>query len=183
MTCSQVPLESNLSELIPQLRQYIGDMNSEAYQYTDQWLLNALASSVNSLARWWNFKYLLDEDCNIIRNENYVKTYKFEEPPVIEPGDDFIIVIMASIIIKSGVIQNNVWNVGTWRDAEIYYSNTEGSKAAVESLKRDWELLMYYLKPPSQRVAFKARRGKGVLLTGFRNDLEMNPKDEPWKDN
>lgn len=180
MACSNVPQESNLSYLLPQLRLYLGDNDAETY--TDQWLRNALASAVNSLGRWWNEKYLVDEDCNVIRNPNYIKTWMFESPPVIEQQDEFIIILMASILIKSGTIQNNVWNVGTWRDAEIYYSNTEGGKAAQESLKRDWDLLLYYLRPPSKKVAFKARRGKGQLLTGFRNDVEMITKDEPWKD-
>ena len=182
MACNTVSSSSNLSDLIPQLRLYLGDLDSSAYQYTDEWLLNALASSVNSLASWWNYKYLLDDDCNVIRNSNYIKNYKVDSPPVIEPGDEIIIILMASILIKSGVIQNNAWNVGTWRDAEIYYSNTEGGKLAAESLKRDWELLLQYLKPPSKKIAFRARRGRSQVLTGFRNDEEMITKSEPWKD-
>lgn len=182
MACATVSPQSNLSAFLPQLRQYIGDIDSTAYQYTDEWLLNALASAVNSLGGWWNYKYILDESCNVSRNSNYIKTYTFPEPPVVGPGDEIVIILMASILIKSGVIQNNAWNVGTWRDAEIYYSNTEGGKLAVESLKRDWELLLSYLRPPSKKIAFKARRGKGQLLTGFRNTVEMNTKEEPWKD-
>ena len=180
--CDNVPTTSNLADLVPQLRMWLGDMTIGEYTYTDQWLLNALASAVNSLGRWWNDKYLLDDNCDVIRNPNYIKDYEFDSPPVIEDRDNILIVLMASIIIKSGVIQNSAWNVGTWRDAEIYYSNTEGGKAAMESLKRDWEMLMWYLKPPTKKIAFKARRGKSQTLTGFRNSQEMITSDEPWKD-
>jgi len=182
MACLQVPTDSNLSQFLQPLRQYLWDLDQSQYKYTDQWLLNSLASAINSLSPWWNQKYLLDENCNVTRNPNYVKIWKFEEPPVVEQDDEMPIILMASILIKSGVLQNNVWNVGTWRDAEIYYSNVEGGKAAIESLKRDWETLLYYLRPPTKKIAFKARKGKGVLLSGFRNDIEMDTKSEPWKD-
>lgn len=145
-------LKSGVSYLIPILRLKIGDTNPLSYRYLDEWLEASLVSSIKALARWWNFRYLIDDTTHIVtRNpENYF--YIEEEYGVIQHSDEWPIILMANIIIKDGSLQNSAWDVGTWRDAEIYYSNTEGGKLKDASIKRDWEELFMYLKPPTKRL-------------------------------
>ena len=81
--------------LLPELRLHLGDIDSTAYRYVDEWLEVALEMSIKSLGRWWNLKYLIDAH-NVSRNPNH--TFIFAEPPVIETQDERPILLMASII-------------------------------------------------------------------------------------
>jgi hypothetical protein len=60
---------------------------------------------------------------------------------------------MASILIKTGELENLSWNLGAWRDAEISYSNIEAGRRKDSSLVRDWKELTSILKPPQKRLA------------------------------
>jgi len=146
-----IETETNLDYLIVDLRLHLGDTDATAYRYTDAWLRTSLVMSVKALMRWWNYKYLIDSDYNASRNSRI--TFLFPAPPTIEYGDEYPIVLMASIIIKEGSLENSSWNTGSWRDAEIAYSNIEGNKARTASLKQDWETLESILKPPQKRLA------------------------------
>jgi len=145
-----IDTETNLDYLITDLRLHLGD-TSEPYRYTDAWLRTSLVMSVKALMRWWNYKYLIDTDYNASRNPNV--TFLFASPPIIEYGDEHPIVLMASIIIKEGSLQESAWSAGSWRDAEIAYSNIEGNRARTQSLLKDWETLESILKPPQKRLA------------------------------
>lgn len=162
---------TNLDYLIMDLRLHLGDTDDSAYRYTDDWLRTALVMSVKSLMRWWNYKYLLDTSYNVYRNENHI--YLFAEPPIIEYGDEYPIVLMASIIIKEGSLEVNSWNVGSWRDAEIAYSNIEGNRAKTQSLQKDWDALEAVLKPPQKRLA---QSKKGSLPGYIGNRYERTTK-------
>ena len=59
--------------------------------------------------KWWNFKYLINDSNEVYRNPNI--SFLFPEPPVIENSDERIIILMASIIIKGGSLEENSWNV------------------------------------------------------------------------
>ena len=74
---------------------------------------------------------------------------------------------MASIIIKEGSLEDNSWAVGSWRDAEIGYSNIEGNRSKMGSIQRDWEELTNMLKPPVKRLA-QPRKGS---LPGYKNNI------------
>jgi len=145
----------NLSYLIPRLRLHIGDTDSDNYRHLDEWLRLSLVVGVESLQKWWNYKYLINEDDDVYRNP----TIRFlqPEPPVIERGDIKPILLMSAIIIKSGDLENLSWNVGAWRDAEISFSNIEASRRKDETIKRDWEELIGILKPPQKRLAESAK--------------------------
>jgi hypothetical protein len=124
--------------------------------------------AVIALARWWDSKYLVDETLytltaysgvyasGIYRNE--VFTY-FEnlEPPIIQEKDEWPIVLMASIILKSGQLENVSWDTGSWRDAELSHSNIESAKQKGSSLERDIAELEKYLKPPVKRLSAAQR--------------------------
>src|SRR4030067_3022549 len=111
--------------------------------------------------RWWNYKYLIDTNYDAYRNANI--TYLFPEPPIIEYGDEEIIILMASIVIKEGSLESNSWAVGSWRDAEIAYSNIEGNRAKLESIRKDWDALTQLIKPPTKRLA----QAKKSSLPGY----------------
>lgn len=147
---------NELSDLIPDLRAYLGDTNLSAFRYTDEWLYAALVMAVKSLQRWWRNRYLFDTSGKYIaRNPN--STFTFASPPEIEDADQRALILMASVIIKSGQLENSSWSTSTWRDAEYYVSNVEGGRMKDISLKRDWDELLSILKPPQRRLNVGAR--------------------------
>jgi hypothetical protein len=160
-----IDTSTNLDYLITSLRLWLGDTDSTSYRYTDAWLRTALVSSVKNLQAWWNHKYLIDTSYNVYRNPNI--EFLFPEPPIIQNSDEYPIVVMGSLIIKGGSLESNSWNVGSWKDHEISYSNIEGSKAKRDSFKRDLMALTQILKPPSDRLAW-AIKGS---LPGFHKNV------------
>ena len=159
----------NLSYLIPRLRLHIGDIDADNYRHLDEWLRLSLVVSVETLQKWWNYKYLIDENNDVYRNPNI--RFLHSQPPVIERGDIKPIILMASIVIKQGDLENLSWNVGSWRDAEISYSNIEASRRQNELIKQDWEELTSILKPPQKRLA---ESQKGHLAGYLSNPFEYD---------
>jgi len=142
--------KTNFDHLISDLRLQLGDTDSATYRYAEEWLRTSLAGSIKVLQRWWKSKYLLDIENQVYRNTGF---FSMTEPPVIEQKDERVIVLMASIIIKGGSLESNAWNVGSWKDAEIAYSNIQGGKMHEESIVRDWTELLSLIKPPTKRLA------------------------------
>jgi len=163
---------TNLDYLIDQLRLHLGDINHLSYRYLDEWLRTSLMYSVKSLQRWWNFKYLIDENYNVYRNPN--QQYLFPSPPIIQQSDEQAIILMASIITKGGSLEANAWNVGSWRDAELAYSNIEGAKQKDASIKRDLELLYELVAPPRKRLAWPIKQS----LPGYIGNSYERKEDE-----
>jgi hypothetical protein len=162
----------NYDYLIDSLRLHLGDIDSTSYRYLDEWLRTALALSIKGLQKRWNYRYLLDDDYNVYRNTNI--TFLFAEPPIIQHGDEDPIILKASIILKSGTLENSSYNYGSWRDFEISYSNIESSRSKDSSLRRDMEMLDEILKPPQKRLAFTAKRS----LPGYKDNAYEYGKDE-----
>lgn len=155
----------NLSYLIPRLRLHLGDIDSTSYRHLDEWLRLALVLSIETLEKWWNYKYLINKDDDVYRNSTH--RFLFASPPIIERGDIKPIVLMAALIIKSGDLENLSWNVGAWRDAEISYSNIEVSRRKDSMIERDWNELTSILKPPQKRLS-SSRKGH---LAGYKSSL------------
>lgn len=153
-----MPIEvtTDLDYLIPELRFRIGDTDDTAYRYLDSWLRVALVSALKALQRWWRVRYTIDETTYTVSRFGS-SIFTVEEPPVIQQNDEVVIVSMASILIKSGTLQNSAWTLGSWRDAEIAVSNIEGGRIRDASLMRDWNELQMYLTPPSKKLAVPAR--------------------------
>lgn len=141
----------NLSFMIPRLRLHLGDTDASAYRYLDEWLRLSLAASIETLQPWWDFKYLINEGDDVYRNPS--ELFYQGEPPVIQRADIRPIILMASIILKSGQLENFSWNLGSWRDAEISFSNIEASRRKGDLLEQDWNELKSILKPPQKRLA------------------------------
>ncbi len=154
---------TTLDFLRDRLRLHIGDMAGE--KYVDAWLDLALIISVESLGPWWNFKYLLNDSDEAFRNPNV--RFLFTEPPVVVRYDNKPIILMASIVLSKGDLQNLSWSIGSWRDAEISYSNIQGGRTKDSLLTRDWEELTSILKPPQKRLSASSKKH----LHGFRGNL------------
>ena len=163
-----IELITNFDYLIPYLRFHMGD-NVEPYRYIESWLRTALVLSINSLSKWWEDRYILDDLFNISRNPDEGFYFEFPEPPIIQRKDERIIILMAAILVKEGSLENSSWSLGSWKDYEISYSNIEGGKAKESSLKRDWEELTSLIKPPSKKLA---RALKGSLPGYKHNEYE-----------
>jgi len=149
-------MADTLSELIPALRMKMGDINPTTYRYMDEWLLVSLQTSIKALARFWESKYLIDSLGVVTRNELYTN-FEFASPPIIQVKDEWIIILMAAIIIKSGSLENAAWDLGSWRDAEQSYSNIASGDKMDASLKADWLELSGYIKVPMKRTMIPAR--------------------------
>ena len=150
-----IEVETSLDYLIPELRLKLWDTDPASYRYLDGWLRVSLVMAVKALQRWWRIRYTIDDSYVVARFAT--STFSVEAPPVIMTQDEEPILLMASILIKSGTLQNNSWDIGTWRDAEIYVSNIEGGRLKDASLKADWDRLLQYLKAPQRRLSPGAR--------------------------
>ena len=149
-----IEVTTDLDYLIPELRFMIGDIDETAYRYLNSWLRVALVGSIKTLQRWWRIRYEIDDSYVVTRYSE--STFSIDSPPVIMTADEMPILLMASVLIKSGAMQNSSWTTGSWRDAEIAVSNIEGGKLKNQSLEKDWNALKMYLKPPTKRL------GKGT---------------------
>lgn len=148
--------------LLKDLRLHLGDIDPTAYRYLDKWLMTALVAAIKALQKWWNFKYLVNSSNeDIYRNPSVA--FMYTDPPLIEDQDHRAIVLMASIIIKKGQLENVSWNLGSWRDAEISVSNIEGGKTKTFSIKDDWEELKSIIKPPQNKLA----QSRKTVLPGY----------------
>jgi len=156
---------TTLDYLIPDVRLKIGDLDSTAYRYLDEWILNSLILSVKSLQRFWNNKYLLDSTNAVYRNPEL--TFLLDEVDgVIEDRDEYILIVMSSTIILEGSLENNSWNISSWKDAEISFTNLESGRIKNDLLKRLRDELYSYLKPPSKRLAWAI----GNPLVGYKDN-------------
>lgn len=147
-----VTVEPNeLSDLVTALRLHLGDIDSSSYRYMDKWLMTALETAIMALQRWWGDKYLIDFSGDYVyRNPD--STFVEDAPPEIEHRDRRPIVLMAAILVKSGQLESNSWQVGSWKDAEIAVSNIEGSRSKQFGINLDWTELQMYLKPPGKKL-------------------------------
>lgn len=141
----------NLDYLLPDLRLMLGDTNSASYRYLDGWLRVSLVSAVKSLQRWWGDRYLVDDTNNVVRNTNSY-TFTDDEPEILEAEDEVIVLLMAKLIIQDGSLEASAWNLGSWRDAEYAVSNIASGNIRDAGIKRTWERLLAYIKPPTMRL-------------------------------
>jgi hypothetical protein len=142
----------NIDYLLPVLRMHLGDTDPLTYRYVDGWLRVALVSGIKSLQRWWGDRYLINYTTNDVERST---TYDFlyTDPPIIQDSDERPIILMSAILVKTGQLESNSWNVGSWKDAEIAVSNIEGNKAKMFGASMDWEELKMYILPPTKRLS------------------------------
>ena len=157
----------NIDYLIPDLRLVIGDTDSTAYRYIDDWLLRSLILAVKSLTRYIGNKYVIDSLGEITRNPTYPSFIYPEEDGVVEIQDEWVIIIKAAIIVLGGSLENSAWDMQSWRDAEISVSSQEVSRTRKGTLDALNEELSKLVSSHRQRLA---RTIKGSL-PGFLGNL------------
>lgn len=155
---------SSLDYLIPQLRDHLGDRDAKTYS-TD-FLRQQLFSAFKALVPRWQYRYSIDALDVITRNPDV--TFVFAEPPTIQKFDERPIILMASIIVKRGLLQSSSLGFGSWRDDEISYSNIEGSRVLKESLAMDMEELETILPSRTRKLSKASKQS----LPGFINIYE-----------
>lgn len=148
---------TNLDYLLPFLRQRLGDIVVGQYRYTDEWLQTALVAAVWALERRWSRKYLVDSSNDVYRNTE-AWTYPDAEPPVILHQDVHPLILQAAIIVLEGSLEGYSWHLGSWRDAEIAYSNLESGRIKSRNLKRLVEELDNIM-PPANKKLKKSLKG------------------------
>jgi hypothetical protein len=131
----------------------------------DEWLVLSLIASVRSLERYWDNKYLITDGGVVSRNDKYDYFTEEDTEGIIQSMDEIIIILKASLIVLQGSLENNAWNLGSWRDAEISYSNIASGSTRESTVKRLQSELDMYLKDPMHRLTKSSRRG--VLATYY----------------
>ena len=159
--------KTELEYLIPMVRLRIGDTNPASYRYMDEWVKMSLIAAIESLQLWWRGRYNVNRDGIVTRDEDYLY---FETPVsegVIEQKDEYIVVLMAAYLLLSGSLENSAYNVQSWRDNEIAFSNLEGGRMRGDNVTRLWNELLMYMTPPTKRLA----RPKKGSLWGYKGNI------------
>jgi hypothetical protein len=149
---------TDLDYLIEDLRVYLGDIDPTDYQFSRETLSDALLLALKTLGRRWRRKYKIDVEGNIVRNINKHR-YEDSEPPVVLFNDEPLIVVQAAIIVKSAELKNHTWDLQSWKDDEISFSNLGAGRAARDVLKQDRELLEKLLNGKLYGVARQSLPG------------------------
>jgi hypothetical protein len=164
----------NINYLIPDLRISIGDTNSASFRYTDEWLTTALLGSIKALGGYWNMKYLVETTTNLIYRNPNVFFYSYDaEPPVIIQKDERPVILMASIIVLEGSLENSAWNLASWKDNEVSFTNLESGRIKDRNLQRLIDELNSIITPPTKKLGWAIKNS----LPGFKNN-EYERSDE-----
>jgi hypothetical protein len=148
--------------LVPAVRLRIGDYTPASYRYLDEWIVQALILVVKNSQRFWSSRYTTTDKGVVSRNTGAYFTTA-ETTGVIEDKDEPIIVLLASIFMLEGSLENHAYNLASWKDAEISYSNLEGGRVKNDNIKRLIDELNSYITPPTKKLA----RVVGGHLPGF----------------
>lgn len=134
---------TSLDYLIDDLRVHLGDV-VEPYTYTMEYLRHVLVIACKTLMKKWRNRYTIDASYVVHRNPDAY--FPETSPPVIERADERAFILQASIIVKGATLADSAWDVASWKDDEISYSNISGAKMAEGSLDRDREELEALLR-------------------------------------
>jgi hypothetical protein len=134
-----MPDVTNATVLIDPLRRHLGDVTAP-YTYSDVVLSGYILDGIKAVGSRWANKYYV-ATYNSVPNQ-ILRTpeddrFDFSSPPVIQYLDERIIVLQASIIIKSSKKFNESSNAVSWRDEEISFSSIEAARQRSLALADD----------------------------------------------
>jgi hypothetical protein len=158
--------------LIPRLRLRIGDITVATYRYLDEWLVIAIIEAIRSLERYWGSKYICTDAGLVTRNTAYTQFEFAETQGVIQKKDEYIILLKAALVVLEGSLENSAWTFGSWKDAEISYSNIQGGNIRGDTIKSIKAELDSILKPPTKRLT---RGYRATILEEVGEDEVSNP--------
>jgi len=138
-----IVVATSLDYMIEDLRFYLGDV-SLPYRYANTHLRHGLVMACKALMKKWRNRYSIDASYDTSRSS----TADFYElnPPMIERADEPAFILQASIIIKTAELQDTSWDIASWRDDELAYSNIAGGGALKQSLNNDIAALAEFLR-------------------------------------
>jgi hypothetical protein len=154
---------TSLDYMIEDLRFYLGDVIIP-YRYTDNHLRHALVMACKALMKKWRNRYTINTSYIVSRSPT-AEFYEFT-PPIVERADEVAFILQGSIIIKTAELQDTSWDVASWRDDEVAYSNIAGGSALRRSLDNDIAALAEFLR---RRLFGSARQS----MTGFKLPLNL----------
>jgi hypothetical protein len=166
-------MAESIDYLIPFLRVRIGDIDSASYRYMDEWLLIALIAAVRGLERYWGSKYKITEGGSVTRNTSYADFEFAESEGLIQKKDEDIIIIKTALIVLEGSLENSAWAIGSWRDAEISYSNIQAGNIRGDTIRNLKAELDKLIKSPSKRLS----HGTRATILEEVNGTEVVPED------
>jgi len=134
---------TSLDYLIDDLRVHLGDF-TVPYTYTLEHLRHCLVMACKTLMHKWHNKYVINASYVVARSTTV--PFAVVAPPIIQYSDERAFILQASIIVKSGEIQHSAWDVASWRDDEIAYSNIAGAGQMQKSLLKDMDELEMWLR-------------------------------------
>lgn len=154
---------TSLDYMIEDLRFYLGDV-IVPYRYADSHLRHALVMACKALMKKWRNRYTINTSYTVSRSS----TAEFYElvPPTVERADEIAFILQGSIIIKTAELQDTSWDIASWRDDEIAYSNIAGGGALKRSLENDIAALEEFLR---RRLFGSARQS----MPGFKLPLNL----------
>jgi hypothetical protein len=163
-----------LDYLIQEVRVNIGDFIAP-YRYIDAWILAALNLAAKKFQRYNKSKYLINADGELYRNTDSYLQFSTEESVegIIEKKDEAVIILMASIIMLEGSLENSAYSTSSWKDNEISFSNIEGGRMKDSNLKRLIDELDKLVLSPTRRLAVTDKQS----LPGYKNN-EYESKGE-----
>lgn len=157
-----ITVSTSLDYLVEDLRVHLGDITIP-HRYANDLLKHALVMACKTLARKWRDRYLINASYVVSRNTTVA--YSEDSPPVIVRADERLFILQAAIILVSASLKDAAWDIGSWRDDEIAYSNIAGGSMVSRILGNDIEELKELLR---QRLFGSSRQP----LAGFK--LPMN---------
>lgn len=153
-----IAIPTSLDYLIDDLRVHLGDYTAP-YKYTLEHLRHCLVMACKTLMYKWRNKYIINSSYVVSRS--ITVPFAIASPPIIQYSDERAFVLQAAIILKSGAIQDSSWDVASWRDDEVAYSNIAGANTQQKSLLEDIRELELWLRK-------RLHGGKRQSLPGFR---------------
>jgi hypothetical protein len=139
----------NIGNLIPDVRLAIGDTDPTKERYAGDWIRVAITGAIKS--RWLRNVYWFDSTGMLYRSPNVA--FDVDEPPVIRTIDERPIILLSAISMLEGSLENSAWDLASWRDAEIAYSNLEMGRIRTDNLKRLKAELDDLIIAPTKRLA------------------------------
>lgn len=158
---------TDLDYLISDLRVHLGDF-VEPYTYDMEYLRHALVMACKTLMKKWRNRYTINDTYVVTRSTTAV--FSEASPPVVEYADERAFILQAAIIIKGGNLTDSAWDIASWRDDEISYTNLAGGKTMQDMLDRDVAELEEILK---RRLLKASRQSLGGFKLPY-NQAEGN---------
>jgi hypothetical protein len=133
---------SNLDYLIEFLQLEMGDPNGTAR--SEELYRRALVSGVKYLSRRWYGKYYIDDLGDVARSA--VVTFTTNAPPIVEPGDEYAIVLAGAVILNRLTLTSSADSFVNWSTPDLSVSTGSRERTLAQVYKDSVNALEVYFK-------------------------------------